>query len=226
MFSFQPWHSGAEMRRYLLRFIHLFPTIADLSGIYHTRYNQYHSMVLPIQKWLRERGVKFENETRITDMAFRASSDRYRVATLKVLRKGEESEIALNENDLVIITNGSMTDASTLGSMTAPAVLDRGEPGSAWALWNRLAAGRQGFGRPGVHQRHRQIEMAVVHRDDAASPDAAALRKSDPQHAWAGGALQAQRIDAAIGPETGQKKAGEAGGRLRQHEKTVRHRHR
>ena len=148
MFSFQPWHSAAEMRRYLLRFMHLFPTIADLSSIYHTRYNQYHSMVLPIQKWLRERGVKFENETRITDMAFRASSDRYRVATLKVLRKGEESEIALNENDLVIVTNGSMTDASTLGSMTAPAILDRGEPGSAWAFWRRLAAGRQGFGRP------------------------------------------------------------------------------
>ncbi len=42
MFSFQPWHSAAEMRRYLLRFIHLFPTIADLSSVYHTRYNQYH----------------------------------------------------------------------------------------------------------------------------------------------------------------------------------------
>jgi oleate hydratase len=46
------------MRRYLLRFIHLFPTIADLSSVYHTRYNQYHSIVL-----LRQ---LFEHLTNIT----------------------------------------------------------------------------------------------------------------------------------------------------------------
>jgi oleate hydratase len=147
MFSFQPWHSAAEMRRYLLRFIHLFPTIADLSGIYHTRYNQYHSMILPIQNWLRERGVKFENETSILDLTLRASN-RYRVAALQIRLKGEESEFALGADDLVIVTNGSMTDASTLGSMTAPALLNRGEPGSSWTLWKKLAAKQQGVGRP------------------------------------------------------------------------------
>ena len=148
MFSFQPWHSAAEMRRYLLRFIHLFSTIADLSCVYHTRYNQYHSIVLPLQRWLQERGVRFEIETRIIDMEFHSVSNRYQVKTLKVRRKQGESEIALDGNDLVIFTNGSMTDASTLGSMTTPAVLDRGEIGGSWALWKRLAAEQQGFGRP------------------------------------------------------------------------------
>jgi len=148
MFSFQPWHSAAEMRRYLLRFIHLFPTIADLSCVYHTRYNQYHSIVLPLQRWLQERGVRFETETRIIDMEFHSVSNRYQVKTLKVRRNQGESEIAFDENDLVIFTNGSMTDASTLGSMTTPAVLDRGEIGGSWALWKRLAAKQRGFGRP------------------------------------------------------------------------------
>jgi oleate hydratase len=59
-------------------------------------------------------------------------------------------EIALDENDLVIFTNGSMTAASTFGSTTEPAILDRGEPGSAWTLWKKLAAIRQGFGHPEV----------------------------------------------------------------------------
>ena len=43
-------------------------TIADLSCVYHTRYNQYHSIVLPLQRWLQERGVRFETKTRIIDM--------------------------------------------------------------------------------------------------------------------------------------------------------------
>ena len=101
MFSFQPWHSAAEMRRYLLRFIHLFPTIANLSCVYHTRYNQYHSIVLPLQRWLQERGVRFETETRIIDMEFHSVSKRYQVKTLKVRRKQGESKIELDENDLV-----------------------------------------------------------------------------------------------------------------------------
>jgi oleate hydratase len=95
MFSFQPWHSATEMRRYLLRFIHLFPTIADLSRVYHTRYNQYHSIVLPVQMWLQERAVRFETETRIIDMEFRSLSNRCQVKTLKVRREQVESEIAL-----------------------------------------------------------------------------------------------------------------------------------
>jgi len=95
MFSFQPWHSATEMRRYLLRFIHLFPTIADLSRVYHTRYNQYHSIVLPDQVWLQDRAVRFETETRIIDMEFRSLSNRCQVKTLKVRREQVESEIAL-----------------------------------------------------------------------------------------------------------------------------------
>jgi oleate hydratase len=150
MFSFQPRHSAAEMRRYLLRFIHLFPTIADLSCVYHTRYNQYHSIVLPVQRWLQERGVRFENEVRVIDMEFHSFSNRYYIKALRVRRNQGESEIALDENDLVIFTNGSMTDASTLGSMTTPAVLDRGEIGGSWALWKQLAAKQRGFGRPEV----------------------------------------------------------------------------
>lgn len=150
MFSFQPWHSAAEMRRYLLRFMHLFPSIRDLSCIYHTRYNQYHSIVLPIQRWLQERGVRFENRTRVIDMEFHSSSNQCQVTTLSVRRGRDEREIRLEERDLVIVTNGSMTDASTLGSMTAPAILERREIGGAWALWKRLAAKRQGFGNPDV----------------------------------------------------------------------------
>ena len=50
----------------------------------------------------------------------------------------------------MFLQNGSMTDASSLGSMTtAPAKLKKAHNGS-WSLWEKLADGRPSFGRPAV----------------------------------------------------------------------------
>ena len=152
MFSFQPWHSAVEMRRYLLRFIQLFPTIADLSCVWHTRYNQYHSMVEPLRKWLEAKGVVFKQGTRVLDMDLEEPAGGFRVARLRtrVAGNGAEQMIELAQGDVVVFTNGSMTDASTYGSMTEPAVLDDRSLGGSWALWKALAAKREGLGRPEV----------------------------------------------------------------------------
>jgi oleate hydratase len=56
--------------------------------------------------------------------------------------------IAVNDGDLVFLQNGSMTDASSLGSMTnAPAKLTKADSGG-WTLWEKLAEGRPQFGNP------------------------------------------------------------------------------
>ena len=69
-FAFQPWHSAVEFRRYLVRFTHMVSGFNTLAGIMRTVYNQYDSMVRPLQKWLEERGVKFALNTCVTDLAF------------------------------------------------------------------------------------------------------------------------------------------------------------
>jgi len=152
MFSFQPWHSTVEMRRYLLRFIQLFPTISDLSCVRHTRYNQYHPMVEPLRSWLEGKGVEFRLGARVLDMDLKDATAGFRVARLKTrhLKSGVEREIALEESDLVVFTNGSMTDASTYGSMISPAGLNDSSLGGSWALWKRLAEKREGLGRAEV----------------------------------------------------------------------------
>jgi oleate hydratase len=64
------------------------------------------------------------------------------------MRQGTSEVIAVNDGDLVFLQNGSMTDASSLGSMSsAPAKLTKADSGS-WALWEKLAAGRPHFGNP------------------------------------------------------------------------------
>ncbi len=150
MFAFEPWHSAIEMKRYLLRFIHLFPTINTMSGIYTTRYTQYDSMVRPIVTWLRARNVQFEANTRVLNLDIESSGDTHTVRHIELLRNGQNDAIALSENDIVIMTNGSMTAASNFGSMHTAPVLNQGDPGGSWTLWSNVAKDRPVFGNPKV----------------------------------------------------------------------------
>jgi uncharacterized membrane protein HdeD (DUF308 family) len=66
----------------------------------------------------------------------------------------EFSRIAVENGDLVFLQNGSMTDASSLGSMTsAPKQLTK-QDCTSWNLWEKLAAENTGFGHPAVFIRH------------------------------------------------------------------------
>ena len=69
-FRFQPWHSAVELKRYMHRFIQEFPRFHTLAGIRRTPYNQYDSIVLPLTKWLKAQGVRFELGTRVTKLDF------------------------------------------------------------------------------------------------------------------------------------------------------------
>ena len=69
-FAFQPWHSAVEFKRYLVRFTHMVAGFNTLTGIMRTVYNQYDSMVRPLQKWLEARGVRFALNTRVTESCF------------------------------------------------------------------------------------------------------------------------------------------------------------
>ncbi|MFI6559397.1 oleate hydratase [Streptomyces sp. NPDC050534] len=152
-FAFQPWHSAIEFRRYLRRFIHLFPGFASMSGIHRTRYNQYDSIVRPLTAWLRDRGVTVHTGTRVTDLGFAPGQHSGTVDTLHLYRNGRDEKIAVAPEDLVLVTNGSMTDASSLGSHTS-APPPPGPRSAAWLLWHRIARGREEFGNPAAFDKH------------------------------------------------------------------------
>ena len=69
-FAFQKWHSAAELRRYFLRFIQELPRIHTLAGVKRTKYNQYDSMIHPLQRWLVEQGVDVRFGSYVTDADF------------------------------------------------------------------------------------------------------------------------------------------------------------
>ena len=168
-FAFQPWHSAVEFRRYLLRFTHMVAGFNHLKGIMRTVLNQYDSMVRPLQKWLEERGVRFELNTRVTDFVLSEEADRKTVERIVYTRNGVSGEIVVGEKDFVIVTLGSMTEASSLGSMDSAPVLNGKTEGGAWTLWEKLAAGRPAFGQPSVFADHieesKWVSFTTTQRD-------------------------------------------------------------
>jgi len=147
-FAFQPWHSAVEFKRYLLRFTHMVAGFNQLHGIMRTIYNQYDSMVRPLQKWLADREVQFELNVRVTDLVLREEAGQKRVDRILYTRRGLSDEIRVANTDYVIITLGSMTEASSLGSMDSAPVLNGKADGGAWTLWQKIAASRPEFGHP------------------------------------------------------------------------------
>jgi oleate hydratase len=147
-FAFQPWHSAVEFKRYLHRFMLEFSRIDTLAGVKRTIYNQYDSLVLPLQTWLAAKGVHLITDCKVTDLHYKTEDGKFIVTGLHCLRLGQSEVIAVEDGDFVFVQNASMTDASSLGSMTsAPAKLTKAESGG-WALWEKLAQGRREFGNP------------------------------------------------------------------------------
>lgn len=148
LFAFQPWHSAVEFKRYLHRFIHEFPRLNTLAGVDRLPYNQYETVVLPLVAWLKSQGVIFMLETEILELDFSSGSPHKFVSKLLYRRGEDTNSIDIEPTDLVFVTNGSITAASSLGSMkTAPLLISKKES-AAWTLWESLAVNHPEFGNP------------------------------------------------------------------------------
>ena len=71
MFAFENWHSALEMKLYFQRFIHHISGLPDFSALKFTKYNQYESLILPMQKYLEAAaGVEFRFGVEVTNVIF------------------------------------------------------------------------------------------------------------------------------------------------------------
>jgi oleate hydratase len=147
-FAFQRWHSAVEFKRYLVRFTHMVSGFNTLTGIMRTRYNQFDSLVLPLQRWLKDRGVRFRFNTRVLDLGLAHAFAGYSVEQIFCETEGVAKTIDLAPEDFVLVTLGSMTEASSEGTMNlAPVLKDKNHAGS-WDLWQKLSARQSDCGTP------------------------------------------------------------------------------
>lgn len=147
MFAFEPWHSVVEVKRYMQRFMHMIGGINRLEGLLHTRYNQYDSLILPLITWLQEQGVKFVMGVTVTDIQFSIDGEKKICTGFEYTdSEGRTVHVAVPEKDLVMFTNGSMTQNTVRGSFDKPAVLDRSDEKGCFSVWEKIAPLSEDFG--------------------------------------------------------------------------------
>ena len=149
MFAFENWHSALEMKRYFQRFIHHIGGLPDFSALKFTRYNQYESLILPMQKYLEAAGVEFRFGTEVTNVRFEVKDGKKTARAIECRTKNGEMEIPLTEKDLVFITNGSCTEGTIYGDQDhAPLGDAEVRSSGCWSLWKKIAAQDPSFGHP------------------------------------------------------------------------------
>jgi oleate hydratase len=145
-FAFQKWSSLFEFKRYMDRMIFEFSRIETLEGVTRTPYNQYESVILPLKAYLDEFGVDFSINAAVTDLEF-DSGDEITVSEIHIEENNVKRIIELNSKDVCIMTNGCMTDCSTLGDMHTAPEFNPSNPISG-TLWAKIAKKKNGLGNP------------------------------------------------------------------------------
>lgn len=146
MLSFKPYHSVMEMKRYLNRFA-LGNRIEYLEGIVHTKYNEYDAIIKPLKLWLNGKGIKIVTDCSVTDLDMNAGCNI--VHGIHTRQSDNEILIPVGENDLVFVTNGSMTQNCCYGDNNTVAATDRTtEDRGLFTLWEKLAKKHEKFGHP------------------------------------------------------------------------------
>ncbi|HSW60627.1 MAG TPA: oleate hydratase, partial [bacterium] len=148
-FSFQPWHSVVEMKRYILRFIQDAHQMDTSECIRSTPLNQFESIVLPLKTVLKSKGVQFRKNCSVTDIEFVEADSGKRISKIFV-NNGNLEEIEVSKEDSVFISVGSMTADFTIGSMDNPPQKASEKKDSSWILWEKLAKISPEFGNPSV----------------------------------------------------------------------------
>ncbi len=142
MFAFQKWSSALEMKRYLCRYVHHIDGLPDFSALRFTKYNQYESMILPLQRYLENHGVKIEYGIDVKNVIIEDQNDRKIAKQIIYEKDGKENTIDLIEDDLVFITNGCCTDTSCYGDQTTAPDLSKIKNGcgESWDMWKNIAS--------------------------------------------------------------------------------------
>ena len=186
MFAFENWHSALEMKRYFQRFIHHIAGLPDFSALRFTRYNQYESLILPMQKYLEAAGVDFRFGVEVTNVLFDVSGGRKQATAIETRAGGKEAGILLTADDLVFITNGSCTEGTIYGDQEhAPNGDAEVRTSGCWSLWKNIAAQDPAFGRPekfcGDVAKTNWESATITTLDEAILPYIERICKRDPK---------------------------------------------
>src|SRR6201999_4681963 len=77
-----PQHCVIEFRRYLNRFVYLFPVLSTMAHVLRSQFNQHEAFVEPLVAWLERKQVNFLKGAVVSDIEFTGSPGRMNVQPL------------------------------------------------------------------------------------------------------------------------------------------------
>ena len=162
-----PQHTIIEFRRYLNRFVYLFPDLSTMANVFRSQFNQHEAFVEPLVAWLERKQVTFVKGVFVSDIEFTGSSGRMTVNRLKCERGDAARWVDVTSDDIVFVTTGSQAADLSAGTMDAPPPPPL-NPGRSWALWKTLAEKHKGFGNPDAFfgTPDRRFALGYVHGDN------------------------------------------------------------
>lgn len=185
MFAFENWHSALEMKLYLHRFVHHIGGLPDFKALRFTKYNQYESLIMPMEKYLKAQGVQFHYGMHVINVEFNIQKDKKMAERIVCIHEGQETNIDLTEDDLVFITNGGCTENSSLGDQNSPTGMNTElKAGGGWDMWRKIAAQDPSFGHPDkfctTPDKTNWMSATVTTLDQRIPPYVQKLCKRDP----------------------------------------------
>lgn len=117
-----------------------------------TGYYQHESIYLPIYLYLRNLGVDFHFDTKVTDIATTVQDGRQKISRLNLLENGFHIAKDIGAHDIVILMLGSTVSGSSTGTSDYPPPPRPIEPNEEydenWTIWLELGTHDHTFGNP------------------------------------------------------------------------------
>ncbi|KAL2856525.1 streptococcal 67 kDa myosin-cross-reactive antigen like family-domain-containing protein [Aspergillus pseudoustus] len=152
-FGLNPGHSAIEFQRHLRKYLGDIRSLDKVREQHRAEYNLVESVIDPLTTFLRQQGVDFRFHQQVIDLKVYPEGGPTTVSQIEVLAEdGTQELITLDPVDILIVSLGSTSSGSVLGSDTAPPegltpnweeVMD-----GDWRLWEKMAAKSLKFGNP------------------------------------------------------------------------------
>ncbi|KAL2869592.1 oleate hydratase, partial [Aspergillus lucknowensis] len=157
-FALQPWHSAAEFKRHLRKYLEELGSINSVKTVHRTEYNFFESAIGPLTAYLKDQGVDFRFNTRVTDLQCYPDGDPTTISEIQLLNVKQEELITVDPTDIVIMGLGSVNAGVVFGTNKSPPPalpsnwqdLMKGD----WKLWETLSKKSLKFGNPTTFLSH------------------------------------------------------------------------
>src|SRR5580658_7773597 len=98
-----PQHSVIEFRRYMNRFVYLFPDLSTMAHVLRSPFNQHEAFIKPLAAWITKGGVNLVKGAFVQDLGFEPSTGRMTVNRLDYLKDGAVTSVPVAPEDVVLV---------------------------------------------------------------------------------------------------------------------------